>query len=74
VTGAPVPERLPGRKRLYRRVEPDMSDEEIDAWAESFVGAVLGDVTDESENRSTSYFRQWTKGVAMTAELTNPSP
>lgn len=31
-----------GTKRHYCRVDPDMTDEEIDAWAEQFVDAVLG--------------------------------
>jgi len=33
-----------GTKRVYRRPDPDMTDEEIDTWASDFVDAVLGDV------------------------------
>ena len=33
-------------KRLYWSVDPDMTDEEIDAWADQFVDAVLGDLVD----------------------------
>ena len=32
-----------GSKRLYWHIDPDWTDEEIDAWAERFVDAVLGD-------------------------------
>ncbi len=31
----------PGMRRYYSRPDPDMTDEEIDAWAERFVDAVL---------------------------------
>jgi len=32
----------PGTKRLYWRVDPGMTDDEIEVWAEHFVDAVLG--------------------------------
>jgi hypothetical protein len=36
----------PGTKRHYWRVDPDMTDEELDAWAGEFVDAVLGDAVE----------------------------
>jgi len=37
-----------GTKRHYWRVDPDMTDEEIDAWAEDFGNMVLGATSEES--------------------------
>ena len=37
----------PGTRRVYRRFDPDMTDEEIDAWAEQFVDAILGDLVEQ---------------------------
>jgi len=37
----------PGTKRVYWRPDPDMSDEEIEAWASAFVDAILGDVIEQ---------------------------
>jgi hypothetical protein len=42
VTEHPHREPPPGTQRHYGRIHPDMTDEEIDAWAEDFVEAVLG--------------------------------
>ena len=42
-----------GTERLYWRVGPAMSDDELEAWAEHFVDAVLGDVIGD-ETRSTT--------------------
>jgi hypothetical protein len=39
----------PGKKGHYSRPDPDMTDEEIDAWAEHFVDAVLGDLVDKEQ-------------------------
>ena len=36
----------PGTKRVYWRVDADMSNEQIDAWADRFVDAVLGDAVE----------------------------
>ena len=47
MSDTPRREPPPGTKRLYWRIDPDMSDEEIDAWAERFVDAVLGDVVEQ---------------------------
>jgi hypothetical protein len=44
----PRREPLPSTRHVYWRVDPDMSDEELDAWAEQFVDAVL---TDEAKRR-----------------------
>ena len=32
-----------GTKRHYWRLDPDLSDDELQAWAEHFVDAVLGE-------------------------------
>ena len=32
----------PGTKRGYWRPDPDMTDKEVDAWADEFVDSVLG--------------------------------
>jgi hypothetical protein len=37
----PSREPLPGTKRVYRRPDPDMTDEELEAWAEAFVDSAL---------------------------------
>ena len=37
----PYPEPPPATNHLYRRPNPDMSDEELEVWAEYFVDAVL---------------------------------
>jgi len=47
MTDVPFRESPPGTKRLYWRPDPDMTDEEIDAWASTFVDAVLGDVVEQ---------------------------
>ena len=39
----PYREPPPGTRCYYRSIDPDMTDEEIDAWADQFVDAVLGD-------------------------------
>jgi len=36
-------EQPPGTKRVYQRVDPDMTDVELQVWAEAFVDAALGD-------------------------------
>ena len=46
----PRGERPPGTRRVYRRVDPDVSDEELDAWAHQFVDAVLGDGAKEDDD------------------------
>jgi hypothetical protein len=46
MTGGLVRQPPTGTKRLYWRVDPAMSDEELEAWAGHFVDAVLGDVID----------------------------
>ena len=38
--------REPGAKRHYSRPDPDMTDDEIERWAEEFVEAVLGEVVE----------------------------
>ena len=43
MTDTPFREPPPGTKRHYSRPDPAMTDEEIDAWADRFVDAVLGD-------------------------------
>jgi hypothetical protein len=53
VTDGPVRQPPTGTKRLYWRVDPGMSDDELRAWAEHFVDAVLGDVIGD-DTRSTS--------------------
>ncbi len=44
MSDTPFREPLPGTKRVYWRPYPEMTDEEIEEWAESFVDAVLGDL------------------------------
>jgi len=39
---SPFREPPPGTRRLYWRIDPEMTDEEIKAWASAFVDAVLG--------------------------------
>ena len=39
----------PGTKPVYRRLESDMSDEEIEAWADAFVDAILSNSEDPGE-------------------------
>jgi len=38
----------PGTKRIYWRFDRDMTDEEIDTWAERFVDEVLDDAIKEA--------------------------
>jgi hypothetical protein len=45
VSDTPYREPTPDTKRHYSRVDPDMTDEEIDAWAGHFVDAVLAATT-----------------------------
>ena len=45
MSDTPHREPPPGTKRHYSRPDPDMTDEEIDAWAEQFVDAVLAATT-----------------------------
>ena len=47
MSDTPVREPPPGTKRQYWFIDPDMTDEEIDAWAEQFVQAVLDKVGEE---------------------------
>jgi hypothetical protein len=54
MTDAASREPPPGTKRHYSRPDPDMTDEEIDAWADRFVDAVLGDVDQECHDRGVS--------------------
>jgi hypothetical protein len=50
MSDTPFREPPPGTKRQYSRPDPDMTDEEIDEWAEQFVDAVLDNaVEQESE-------------------------
>ena len=42
MSDTPYREPPPGTKRHYSRPDPDMTDEELDAWAEHFVDAILG--------------------------------
>jgi len=44
MSDTPFREPPPGTERVYWRPDPDMTDEEIKAWASAFVDAVLGDV------------------------------
>jgi len=46
---------------LAQADEVQRDDEETDAWGRARCRTVLGDVTDESENRPASCFRQWTR-------------
>ena len=46
MSDGPFREPPPGTKRHYSRIDPGWTDEEIDAWAEQFVDAVLGDVAE----------------------------
>jgi len=43
----PFCDRAPGTKRHYWRIDPDMSDEEFDGWADRFVDTVLGEVVEQ---------------------------
>ena len=43
MSDTPRREPPPGTKRHYSRPDPDMTDEEIDAWAEQFVELVPTD-------------------------------
>jgi hypothetical protein len=49
MSDTPGREPTPGRGRHYSRPPIDGSDEEIDAWAERFIDAVLGDVVEIGE-------------------------
>ncbi len=49
MTETPFPDRAPGTTRHYWRINPDMSDEEIDGWADRFLDTVLGKVVDRSD-------------------------
>ena len=40
----------PGTRRHYSRPDPDMTDDEIDAWAAQFVDAVLDDTTEQDSD------------------------
>lgn len=51
MSDGPFREPPPGTKRFYSRPDPDMTDEEIDAWASQFVDAVLGDVSDKEREQ-----------------------
>lgn len=52
MSDTPFREPPPGTMRHYSRPDPDMTDEEIEAWAEHFVNAVLGNVVeDEGDQR-----------------------
>jgi hypothetical protein len=53
MTDGPVRQPPTGTERLYWRADPDMSDDELHAWAEQFVDAVLGEVIGD-DTRSTS--------------------
>ena len=46
----PRGESPPGARRVYRRVDPDMTDEALDAWAHQFINAVLGDGVKEDDD------------------------
>jgi hypothetical protein len=54
VTDGPVRQPPTGTERLYWRVDPDMSDDELQAWAERFVDAVLGGVIGDDTRSTTS--------------------
>ena len=41
----PRRELQPGTRRTYGRPDPDMTDEEIEAWAKAFVDAILSNPT-----------------------------
>ena len=41
----------PGTGRVYWRPDPDTTDEEIDAWAERFVDAVLGEAVEQESDQ-----------------------
>jgi hypothetical protein len=47
VSDTPYREPPPGTKRHCSRPDPDMTDEEIEAWADRFVDTVLGDVVEQ---------------------------
>jgi hypothetical protein len=49
MTDTPFREPPPGTLRQYSRPDPDMTDDEIEVWAEHFVDAVLGGF-DEQRN------------------------
>jgi len=51
MSDVPFREAPPGTKRLYWRFDPDMTDEEIQAWASAFVDAVLGVLPPQDEDR-----------------------
>jgi hypothetical protein len=41
-----------GSKRHYSHIDPDWTDEEINAWAKRFVDVVLGDATETPRIRA----------------------
>jgi hypothetical protein len=50
MSDTPRREPPPGTKRHYSRPDPEMTDEEIDAWADQFVDAVLGDTVEQKSD------------------------
>ena len=49
MSDTPFREPPPGTKRVYWRPDPDMTDEEIEVWADAFVDAVLSNSEDQGE-------------------------
>jgi hypothetical protein len=49
VSDTPPSEPSSGTKGVYWRPDPDMADEEIEAWAYAFVDAVLSNSEDRGE-------------------------
>jgi len=49
MSDTPYREPLPGTRRLYMRFDADMTDEEIDAGAEEFVEALLGELPERAK-------------------------
>ena len=45
MSDTPFREPPSGTKRVYRRPDPDMTDEEIEAWAKAFLDAILSNPT-----------------------------
>jgi hypothetical protein len=54
MTLGPGPQPPTGTKRHYARFDPDMSEDELHAWAGRFVDAVLGDVIGEDTGAATA--------------------
>jgi hypothetical protein len=54
MTPGPVRQPPTGTKRHYARFDPDTSEDELHAWAQRFVDAVLGEVIGEDTGEATA--------------------